>query len=74
VASANTGGDPLTSMHMRNGMECVKSRQQPNAPVEAGYNHSVANIMTNAAVRTGQKATFDEKTKQVIVNGKPFKY
>lgn len=74
VASANTGGDQLTSMHMRNWMECVKSRQQPNAPVEAGYNHSVANIMTNAAVRTGQKATFDEKTKQVMVNGKPFKY
>jgi hypothetical protein len=27
--------------------------------VEAGYSHSIATIMTNAAVRTGQKATFD---------------
>ena len=74
AASANTGGDALTSAHMRNWMECVRSRQQPNAPVEAGYNHSVATIMTNAAVRTGGKAVFDEKTKQVLVDGKVFKY
>jgi predicted dehydrogenase len=74
VASANTGGDPLTSAHMRNWMECVRSRKQPNAPVEAGYKHSIACIMTNAAVRTGGKATFDAKTQQVMVNGKVFKY
>ena len=73
-ASANTGGDALTSAHMRNWMECVRSRKSPNAPVEAGYNHSIACIMTNAAVRTGGKATFDEKTQQVMVNGKVFKY
>jgi predicted dehydrogenase len=52
VASANTGGDPLTSAHMRNWMECVRSRKEPNAPVEAGYMHSIATIMTNAAVHT----------------------
>ena len=74
AASANTGGDPLTSAHMRNWMECIRSRQQPNAPVEAGYNHSIATIMTNAAVRTGGKAVFDSKTKQVLVDGKVFKY
>lgn len=74
IASANTGGDKLTSNHVRNWMECVRSRKQPNAPVEAGYSHSVATIMTNAAVHTGQKATFDEKTQEVMVGGKPFKY
>ena len=74
IASANTGGDALTSAHMLNWMECVRSRKQPNAPVEAGYNHSIATIMTNAAVHTGQKATFDEKTQQVMVGGKVFKY
>ena len=71
---ANTGGDTLTSAHIRNWMECVRSRKQPNAPVEAGYSHSIATIMTTAAVRTGGKATFDEATQQVMVNGKIFKY
>ncbi|MEO5783052.1 MAG: Gfo/Idh/MocA family oxidoreductase [Ginsengibacter sp.] len=74
VASANTGGDKLTSNHIRNWMECVRSRKTPNAPVEAGYSHSIATIMTNAAVHTGAKVTFDEKTQEVMANGKVFKY
>lgn len=72
AASANTGADRLTSAHMRNFMECMRSRKQPNAPVEAGYNHSIATIMTNAAVRTGAKVTFDEKKQEVMANGKVF--
>ena len=74
VASANTGGDALTSAHMRNWMECVRSRKQPNAPVEAGYSHAIATSMTTAAVHTGEKATFDEKTQEIMAGGKPFKY
>ena len=74
VASANTGADALTSAHMRNYMECVRSRKQPNAPVEAGYSHCIATIMANAAVRTGAKATFDEAKQEVMANGKVFKY
>jgi predicted dehydrogenase len=72
VASANTGADRLTSAHMRNFMECMRSRKQPNAPVEAGYYHSIATIMTNAAARTGAKVTFDEKRQEVMANGKVF--
>ena len=73
-AGANTGGDALTTAHVRNWMECIRSRKQPNAPVEAGYSHSIATIMTNAAARTGAKVTFDEKTQEVMANGKIFKY
>jgi predicted dehydrogenase len=71
---ASTGGDPLTQAHIRNWMECVRSRKQPNAPIEAGYHHSIAVIMTNAAYRTGEKVTFDENTQEVMAGGKPFKY
>lgn len=74
VASANTGGDKLTSNHIRNWMECVRSRKQPNAPVEAGYYHSIAIAMTTAAAHSGLKATFDAKTQEVMVGGRPFKY
>lgn len=74
IASANTGGDKLTSSHIRNWMECVRSRKQPNAPVEAGYSHSIATIMTNAAVQTGAKVTFDEAKQEVMANGKVFKW
>jgi predicted dehydrogenase len=73
-AGANTGGDELTTAHVKNWMECIRSRKQTNAPVEAGYYHSIANIMTNAAAITGEKVTFDEKTQEVMAGGKVFKY
>lgn len=71
---ANTGADDMTSAHMRNWMECVRSRKKPNADVMAGYNHSIANIMTTAALRTGQFVTFDEEKQEVLAGGKPFQY
>jgi hypothetical protein len=69
---ANTGGDNLTSNHMRNWMECVRSRKETNAPVEAGYSHAIACIMANAAARTGTKVTFDEAKQEVIAGDKVF--
>ena len=72
--AASTGGDRLTTAHVRNWMDCVRSRKTPNAPIEAGYQHSIATIMSNAAYRTGQRVTFDEKTQEVMAGGKAFKY
>jgi predicted dehydrogenase len=74
ATDANTGGDELTFNHIKNWMECVRSRKQPNAPIEAGYQHSIATIMSNAAYRTGLKVTFDTKTQEVMAGGKVFKY
>ena len=71
---AKTGSDPLTVAHIRNWMECVRSRQQPNAPIQAGYNHAIAVIMTNAAYRTGEKVHFDEKTQEVMAGNRVFEY
>jgi len=68
--AANTGGDPLTNAHMRNWMECVRARKDPNASVDAGYGHTVALIMSNAACRTGMRAAFDPQARQVVVDGK----
>ena len=69
---ANTGRDPQTSANMRNWMECVRSRKTPNASIEAGYSHSVALCMNVAAIQTGQKVTFNDKTQQVMVGGKVY--
>lgn len=70
--AADTKGDPQTSANMRNWMECVRSRKTPNASIEAGYAHSVALCMNVAAIQTGQKVTFDDKTQQVMVGGKVY--
>lgn len=70
--SANTGADSMTTANMRNWMECVRSRKQPNANIEAGYSHSVALCMTIAAIKTGQRVTFDDKTQQIMAGGKVY--
>jgi predicted dehydrogenase len=71
-SAADTGGDPQTSANMRNWMECVRSRKTPNASIEAGYSHSIALCMNVAAIQTGEKVTFDDKTQQVIAGGKVY--
>jgi predicted dehydrogenase len=67
-SDASTGADNSTVAHMRNWMECVRSRKTPNADIHAAYNHSVALCMTIAALQTGKRVTFDE-AKQEIVAG-----
>ncbi len=70
--AADTKGDPQTSANMRNWMECVRSRNTPNASIEAGYSHSIALCMNIAAIQTGQRVTFDDKTQQVMAGGKVY--
>jgi predicted dehydrogenase len=70
--AADTGKDPMTSANMRNWMECVRSRKTPNASIDAGYNHSVALCMNIAAIQTGEKVTFNDKTQQVLAGGKVY--
>jgi len=72
ATDANTGADAQTSANMRNWMECVRSRKTPNASIEAGYSHSIALCMNVAAIQTGLKVTFDEKTQQVMAGGKVY--
>jgi predicted dehydrogenase len=66
LTGAVTGEDPGTVAHMRNWMECIRSRQAPRADVHAGYNHSVALCMTIAAMHTGRRVTFDDARQEVV--------
>ncbi len=51
--------------HMKNFFECVRSRKAPNAPIEAGFSHSIATIMADLSYTTGRKVTYDP-VKQTI--------
>jgi predicted dehydrogenase len=52
--------------HMKNWIDCVRSRQQPIAPIEAGYAHSVAVIMCDEAMQTGRRMTYDHARREII--------
>lgn len=75
ASDADTGGDPLTSAHMRNWMECVREKKvATNCPVEAGHSHVIACAMANAAFRTGLRTTYDPVKQQIMTGGEVFKY
>src|SRR6184192_5735 len=65
--AADTGADSSTTANVRNWMDCVRSRKQPNAAVEAGYSHAVALCMTVAAMHSGRKVMFDDAKRAVVM-------
>jgi predicted dehydrogenase len=62
------GIDDLTLEHMANWFECMRSRQQPNASVHAGFAHSVACMMAAESYWTGRKIFWDAKTETFSEN------
>lgn len=67
ATDANMGYDVLTSAHIKNWMDCIRSRKKPNADVRAGYNHSIANLMCTTALHTGQRVRFDDKAQEIVL-------
>jgi predicted dehydrogenase len=45
--------------HMANFVDCVRSRREPNAPVEIGYRSAVAAHLANLSYRQKQRVTFE---------------
>jgi len=56
------GIDDLTTEHMANWFECMRSRQQPHCTVKEGFAHSVACMMAAESYWTGRKIFWDPKT------------
>jgi predicted dehydrogenase len=52
---AKADGDPLP--HVKNFLECMRSRAMPNAPIEAGIACARAGHLGNLALRQGRKIT-----------------
>lgn len=51
--------------HMLNFFECVRSRSEPNAPIEAGYGHSVAAILADESWVRGRRVEFDPQKRKI---------
>jgi len=56
------GIDDLTTEHMANWFECMRSREQPHCTVHEGFAHSVACMMSAESYWTGRKMFWDAKT------------
>lgn len=55
-----------TVSHMQNFLDCVRTRQQPIAPIEAGYSHSVAVLMADEALIKGRRMTYNHARREIL--------
>jgi predicted dehydrogenase len=55
-----TKGKTKDQDHMRNWIECIRSRNQPNAPVEIGYRSAMAVHMANLSYKHKRRLTVRE--------------
>jgi predicted dehydrogenase len=52
--------------HVRNFLDCVKSRKRPNADIEAGHRANTIGRLGNIAYRVGRKLRWDPVKEQVL--------
>jgi predicted dehydrogenase len=60
-----SSGD-TTDTHMQNFLDCVQSRQEPNAPFEIGFRSAIACQMAIASYRQGRTVSWDEKREEIV--------
>lgn len=51
--------------HMRNFLDCVKSRQAPISDIEIGHRSTSTAILANIAYRTGHQISWDPKSETI---------
>ena len=51
--------------HMENWLQCLRTREQPNADIDAGYQHGVAVILSDRAYVTGKTMIYDAAKREI---------
>jgi len=51
--------------HMGNWLQCLRSRQRPNADIQYGHQHAVATIMAARALETGRRQSYDPTNRAI---------
>jgi predicted dehydrogenase len=58
---------PINAVHhMKNWLDCVRTRKTPNADALTGYAHSVASMMVAQSERTGRRVHWDRAREEIV--------
>jgi len=69
VDTSGKGEDVLTALHARNFLDCVKSRNRPNADVEIGHRSTTLSLLANISLATRSRLEWDAQ-REIITNPK----
>jgi predicted dehydrogenase len=56
----------MQNWHARNFVDCIRSRQKPNADIDIGFTSTLHSHLANIVARTGHNLKFDAKTDSII--------
>jgi len=54
------------TQHMQNWLQCLRTRRQPNANVDAGNQHGVAVILSDMAMVAGRRMVYDAEKRTIL--------
>ncbi len=63
---ASSGPSERDRIHLQNFVECVKTRKQPNAPVQEGHYSAMICHLGNIAYRVGRRLQFDPDKETIL--------
>jgi predicted dehydrogenase len=59
-------GSDATAEHVRNFIDCVRTRRKPVADVEIGFHSTAVPLLGNIAIRTGHKLRWDSSRAEIV--------
>ncbi|MCZ2147080.1 MAG: Gfo/Idh/MocA family oxidoreductase [Bryobacterales bacterium] len=63
--TSEKGFGHATDLHVRNFLECVRTRKRPTAPMALGFQAALVVQMTNLSLKHGRRARWDAEKKKV---------
>jgi len=67
VMTATGSFDTATDAHIQNFLECVRTRKEPNAPVEKGFQAALVIHLANLSIETGRRVRWNAQAEKVEV-------
>jgi hypothetical protein len=64
------GGNALTIRHIRNFLDCVKSRRPTHCDMETGHRSTTFALLANIALATKARLDWDPRTERITNNEK----
>jgi hypothetical protein len=52
---------------VRNFLSCVRTRQQPSAPMRIGFQACLITLLANISLKTGKRVRWDDQAGRVVV-------
>ncbi len=65
---AKGGNENLMTLHMRNCLDCIKSREKPHCDVEEGHRSTIFAHLANIALETRSRIAWDPVAERITSN------